>query len=144
MFNPSRDDARRFFFATWRKHQTHESLTDLERITLAILLAHPEYHAVLEQPEHYLTHDWHPEDGATNPFLHWSMHLSIEEQLSIDQPHGLRALYQRLCERYGEVHSAQHAVMDGLAEMIWQAQRSASEPDPTVYLNCLRRQLGEN
>ena len=89
MFNPSRDEARRFFFDTWRKHKASETLTDLERMTLAIMLLHPEYQAILDAPERYLEREWLPEDGQTNPFLHLAMHLSIEEQLSIDQPSGI-------------------------------------------------------
>lgn len=143
MFNPSRDEARRFFFDTWTKHKQGEVLTDLEKMTLAILFEHPEYHAVLDAPERYLEQDWLPEQGETNPFLHLAMHLSIDEQLSIDQPPGVRALVQQLAARHGDLHAAQHDAMDGLGEMIWHAQRHRTAPDPNVYLNILRRKLGE-
>lgn len=143
MFQPSRDDARRFLFDTWKKQQSGQPLTDLERLAAAIMLDHPEYHVHLRQPERYLEQDWHPEQGQTNPFLHLMMHLSIDEQCSIDQPPGVRALLAALAERHGSRHTAQHEAMDGMAEMLWRAQREGRFPDPNVYLNILRDKLGE-
>lgn len=144
MFNPSRDEVRRFFFDAWRKHKAGETLTDLERMTLAIMLLHPEYHAILDAPERYLEREWLPEDGQTNPFLHLAMHLSIEEQLSIDQPSGIRARIDALAHQHGDRHPALHDAMDGLAEMIWHAQRYRTAPDPARYLHCLDRKLGRD
>ncbi|SFN17315.1 protein of unknown function [Formivibrio citricus] len=140
LFTPSRDEARRFFIAVWQKHQTGQPLADLERMTLAILLDHPEYHRYLVEDQ--VDHDWRPEHGETNPFLHIGMHLAIEEQLSIDQPPGIRPLYQALCQALADEHAARHEMMDGLAEMIWQAQRNRTAPDPAIYLEVLRKKAG--
>lgn len=139
LFNPSRDEARRFFITTWQKHQAGQNLAGLERITLAILLAHPEYHRYLVEDQ--LDHDWLPEHGETNPFLHISMHLAVEEQLSIDQPVGVSSLYMALCKAVVDEHAAKHEMMDGLAEMIWQAQRHRTAADPAVYLEILRKKI---
>ncbi|MDR3428040.1 DUF1841 family protein [Silvimonas sp.] len=141
LFNPSRDEARHFMIESWRKHQIPglEPMTDLEKMTAAVLLRHPEYHHFL-MPD-YLDQDWPVEYGETNPFLHISMHLAIEEQLSIDQPFGIRALYGELCKVAGNEHDAQHWMMEGLGEMLWQAQRYGLPPDPSVYLNILRQKL---
>ena len=92
---------------------------------------------MLDQPERYRDRDWPPEMGETNPFLHLSMHLAISEQLSIDQPPGIKAAYQRLCLRQGDAHRAQHAVMDCLAEMIWRSQRDGVPPDGAAYVRCV-------
>jgi len=51
----------------------------------------------------------------------------------------VRAQHQRLCASLGGVMEAEHAMMDCLAEMIWQAQRTRSAPDPVLYLACLAR-----
>lgn len=144
MFNPSRDEARRFFLETWQKHKASQPLTDLERMTLAVLIDHPEYHRVLDAPDRFVDHDWRPEAGETNPFLHFAMHLSIEEQLSIDQPSGIRARIDALAHQHGDRHPALHDAMDGLAEMIWHAQRYRTAPDPARYLHCLDRKLGRD
>ncbi len=142
MFNPSRDQARQFLFDTWAKHSQGAPLTDLERIALAVIARHPEYHPLLSKPEQYVDRDYPPEFGETNPFLHISMHLAIEEQLSIDQPRGVLALYGELCKKLGDEHDAQHEMMDCLAEMIWHAQRNGTGPDAAIYLGCMRRKAG--
>jgi hypothetical protein len=137
MFNPTRDQVRDFFFDAWRKFSTGQTLSDLEKIAVEHIARHPEYHVVLAQPERFQQRDWRPEMGETNPFLHLSMHLSISEQLSIDQPAGIRHRYLALAERMGDEHAAQHAVMDCLGEMIWRAQRDNQPPDALAYLECL-------
>ncbi|HEY6093683.1 MAG TPA: DUF1841 family protein [Gallionellaceae bacterium] len=140
MFNPSRDEARNFLFETWRKRRAGELLTPLEDLVSQLIEKHPEYHALLQDPERQQQRDYLPEQGETNPFLHLMMHLTIEEQLSIGQPHGVRAHFQRLSERLQSEHEAQHRMMECLGEMIWQAQRHGTAPDATIYLDCLTRQ----
>ncbi|MGE5526788.1 MAG: DUF1841 family protein [Rhodospirillaceae bacterium] len=142
MFSPSRDEARRFFFDTWSKYRSQAPLSDLEKVALHVILAHPEYHAMLGEPERYLDRDYTPEGGQLNPFLHLSLHLAIEEQLSIDQPRGIRERYRRLSERIGSEHDAKHAILECLAETIWEAQRAGRPPDEGVYLRCIERKAG--
>ncbi len=92
MFDPSRDQARQFFISAWNKHKNREVLTQLEVIAADLVAHHPEYHALLEDPDG-VHKDFSPEDGQVNPFLHLSLHLAIEEQLSINQPPGLREAF---------------------------------------------------
>lgn len=139
VFQPSRTEARRFFFNTWRKHKECASLAPIEEMALAILLQHPEYHAQLERPDVYVEKDYQPEAGDANPFLHLGLHLAISEQLSIDQPPGIRRHYQRLLAKYGDEASAQHLVMGCLGEVLWQAQRQGGMPDSRLYLDCLQQ-----
>lgn len=139
MFNPSRDEARRFFFDTWGKYRRGEALAGLEKVALQVISLHPEYHALLDAPDRYLDRDYLPESGAINPFLHLALHLAVEEQLSIDQPAGIGALYQRLLRKTGSEHDARHALLECLAEMLWQAQRQGAAPDPKIYLECLEK-----
>lgn len=139
MFNPTREEARQFFFDTWRKYRQREMLSAMENLTLEVILLHPEYQAVLEDAERYQDKDYLPEMGDINPFLHMSMHVAIKEQLSIDQPAGIRQRFERLLKKMGDEHAAAHQVMECLAEMIWQAQRNRSAPDASVYFECLDR-----
>lgn len=139
MFNPTREEARQFFFDTWRKYRQREMLSAMENLTLEVILLHPEYQAVLEDAERYQDKDYLPEMGDINPFLHMSMHIAIKEQLSIDQPAGIRQRFERLLKKMGDEHAAAHQVMECLAEMIWQAQRNRSAPDASVYFECLDR-----
>lgn len=139
MFNPTRDEVRRFFCETWRKAGAGEVLTPLEAIARDWLLQHPEYEAELADPESAQAADYDIAKGQSNPFLHLSMHLSISEQVSIDQPPGIRDAYVRLAARLGE-HEAQHAIMECLGEMLWTAQRNGTPPDGQAYVDCVRRQ----
>lgn len=142
MFSPSLSDVRNFFFDCYVKGTSNQSLTELEKIAFSLILEHPEYKQVLSDKEKYLDYKWLPDSGETNPFLHLSMHLSIYEQLSINQPLGIKELYNELCTKLNTQHDVQHTVMDCLAEMIWQSQYTQRQPDPAIYLNCLRTKLG--
>ena len=141
MFNPTRDQSRQFLFDLWEKQRAGAALSPLESLALSIVLEHPEYHAMLEDRERYLERAWRPEGGETNPFLHLAMHLAIEEQLSIDQPPGIRSAIEALERRLGP-HGARHEVMDCLAEMVWNAQRHGTGFDNAAYLDCLGRKAG--
>jgi hypothetical protein len=141
MFKPSREQARQLFFEAWRKYRQQEILSGLETIALEVILLHPEYHSMLDDPDRYLDKDYLPEMGDTNPFLHMSMHLAIQEQLSINQPAGICERFSRLRKNTRNEHVAAHQVMECLGEMIWQAQRSQSPPDATIYFECLDKQL---
>ena len=140
LFNPSRDEARNFLFESWRKRRAGELLTPLEDLAAQLIAKHPEYFAVLEDSGRHQDKDYAPEQGTANPFLHLMMHLTIEEQISIDQPTGIRAQFARLTEKFESEHDAQHRMMECLGEMIWQAQRNHSQPDAAVYFACLEKQ----
>jgi hypothetical protein len=139
MFNPSRGEARQFLFDLWGKHRAGSALTALESMALSVILEHPEYHRVLDDAERYLDREWKPEGGETNPFLHLQMHLAIEEQVSIDQPPGIRDAVGTLARKHGSEHDARHDVMDCLAEMVWNAQRHGTGFDNEAYIDCIRR-----
>lgn len=142
LFNPSRDEVRQFFFETWQCVQTSQPLTGLQDIAVRVIAMHPEYHAVLSDPAGYQYRAYFPELGETNPFLHMSLHLSILEQLSINQPVGIVSLYDGLCQQLGDVHAAQHVLLEALAETLWQAQRGGTAPDGSAYLQLLQTRVG--
>ena len=106
------------------------------RLALDVILLHPEYHAVLETPERYRERDYTDE---ANPFLHMSLHLALEEQLSIDQPPGIAHRFQALLSKFRDRHEALHQALECLAETIWRAQRDEAPPDAAAYLSCLER-----
>jgi len=139
MFSPTREQVRQFFFDAWGRHGRRERLSGLEVIALGVILLHPEYHAELDRPERTLDKDYTPEAGIANPFLHMSMHLAIEEQLSIDQPLGIRGEFERIAAKLGDRHAATHAVLECLGETVWRAQRDGAQPDTAAYLECIRK-----
>jgi hypothetical protein len=141
MFNPSRDQARLFFVAAWRKWGEREVLTPLESLAADLVQLHPEYHGLLRDEETAVARDFSAEQGEHNPFLHLSLHLALEEQLSIDQPPGLRGLFDRLLRHTGDRHEALHVVLECLGETVWKAQRDRKPPDGEAYLECVRRKV---
>ena len=139
MYNPTRSQARDFFFSAWAHYRAGSPLSDLERIAVEIIALHPEYHALLDARERYAERDYIPEEGQTNPFLHLGLHLGIAEQLGTDRPAGIRAEFDRLAKKRGDAHAALHDVLECLGETMWQAQRAGTPPDTFAYLDCLRR-----
>ncbi|CDG81370.1 DUF1841 family protein [Janthinobacterium agaricidamnosum] len=139
MFNPSSDDVRRFFCETYRKHRANEILSPLEAIAVDWIVQHPEYENDLNDVEAALARDYSVEGGQANPFLHLSMHLSIAEQVSVDQPRGIKLGVQQLTQRRDSLHAAHHEVMECLGQMIWTSQRSGLPPDGDAYVECVRR-----
>jgi hypothetical protein len=142
MFDPSRDDVRRFFFEAWRKQREALPLTPLEAIAADWVAEHPEYHEDLDSLDQALAAEYPVESGRSNPFLHLAMHLSISEQLQIDQPPGIRSAHDRLAVRLDSAHEAAHRIMDCLGETLWRAQRDRQPPDADAYLDCIRRKAG--
>jgi len=135
MFAPSQEDVRRFFCETWSKHLAAQPLTPLEAQAADWMVEHPEYRGDLSDLEAALAAVYTVEEGRTNPFLHLSMHLSITEQVSIDQPRGIRAAVEKLAQRRSSLHEAHHEVMECLGEMIWESQRSGLPPDGQAYID---------
>lgn len=136
MFDPSRDEARETFFGAWRRYRAGEPLAGMDALALQVILLHPEYHDTLSQPERHRHRDY---VDAPNPFLHLSLHLALEEQLSIDQPPGIAERFGLLISRFGDRHEALHRALECLAETVWRAQRSGAPPDAAAYLECLER-----
>jgi hypothetical protein len=151
MFSPTPADVRRFFVAASSKRRAAQLLTPLETIAADWVDAHPEYAHDLAESKARL--DAAPDASAAeasvaaggtegtreNPFLHLSMHLSITEQIGIDQPRGIRAAYGMLVARRASPHEAQHEIMECLGRMLWDAQRSGAQPDGEAYVECVRR-----
>ena len=139
MFAPSQHDVRRFFCEVAAKLGGGMPLTPLEDMAARWVREHPEYAPDLADLDAALAASYTVEDGRTNPFLHLSMHVSISEQVSIDQPRGIRQAIELLAARTGSAHEAHHAAMDCLGEMLWASQRSGRPPDGEAYLDCMHR-----
>ena len=139
MFAPSQHDVRHFFCDAFRKQRESLPLSPIEATAADWISQHPEYFSELADLDAALAAAYDVEDGRTNPFLHLSMHLSISEQIGIDQPTGIKQAFELLRLRLGSAHEAQHQVMECLGEMVWASQRSGLPPDGERYLACVRR-----
>jgi hypothetical protein len=141
IYGQDRNQLRRIWFEAWQNHQNKETLIPLHQELINIIKLHPEYHLMLDNPDNYLGKEYLPEFGETNPFLHMSMHQGIHEQLSSDRPNGIREVYTKLCKKIGDAHETEHAMMEGFAETLWQAQRTGTLPDENKYLERIKKML---
>ncbi len=139
MFNPSQDDVRRFFCGVQAKARALAPMDALETLAGQWLAEHPEYEADLADAEAAVAKVYDGQDGRTNPFLHLSMHLSISEQCSIDQPQGIRQAVELLTARRDSLHEAHHEAMECLGQMLWESQRAGRPPDGQAYIDCVQR-----
>ncbi|NBD19836.1 DUF1841 family protein [Aquabacterium fontiphilum] len=139
MFAPNQETVRRFFCQAWSQHRAGAPLAPMEALAVDWILHHPEYHDDLADVEQAVAAQFTVEEGRTNPFLHLSMHLSISEQVSIDQPRGIREAVERLAAKRGSLHEAHHGVMEALGETIWESQRLGRPLDAHAYLDRVRR-----
>jgi Domain of unknown function (DUF1841) len=139
MFEPSQADVRRFFCSVYAKWQQAQPMDALETLASLWVAEHPEYHSDLSDVEAALARMYEVKDGQVNPFLHLSMHLSVSEQCSIDQPRGIRQAVELLSAKRNALHDAHHDAMEALGQMIWESQRSGRPPDGQAYIDAVQR-----
>ena len=144
MFNPSQADVRRYFCSVYAKSRANQALEALETIASLWIDEHPEYHAALADVDLALASMQQAQDGKTNPFLHLSMHLSISEQCSIDQPRGIRQAVELLTHKRNSLHQAHHEAMECLGQMLWESQRAGRAPDGDAYTACVQRRATQD
>jgi Domain of unknown function (DUF1841) len=138
MFSPSQADVRRFFCSCYHKQQSGAPMEAIETLAGEWIALHPQYHSDLADVEQALKDMGTADPSRENPFLHLSMHLSISEQCSIDQPPGIRQAVELLAAKRDSLHNAHHEVMECLGAMLWESQRSGRPPDGQAYIDAVR------
>jgi len=144
MFEPSQADVRRFFCSVYAKWRNAHPMDALETLASQWVAEHPEYHPDFSDVDAALERMYEVKDGQVNPFLHLSMHLSVSEQCSIDQPRGIRQAVELLTARRDSLHHAHHETMDALGQMIWESQRSGRPPDGHAYIDAVQRRATQD
>jgi Domain of unknown function (DUF1841) len=137
----SREQLRRTYADAWAKHVARAPLSPLEALVADVIGAHPEYQALVSDAQKALAFESGGSGNTENPFLHMGLHLAVREQVSIDRPPGVRDLQRQLLARHGDLHGAEHALMEALGEALWQAQRMGRAPDEAQYLALARERL---
>ncbi len=139
LIQPSQADVRRFFCAVYAKSRDGLPLEAIETIASLWIAEHPEYHEALGDVDAALRAMGTPDPTNADPFLHLSMHLSISEQCSIDQPRGIRQAVELLTHKRNSLHAAHHETMECLGRMVWESQRAGRAPDGAAYIDCVQR-----
>jgi len=140
-YGDQRNDTRQFFFTVWQKLQDKAPLLPLESQIADVLTLHPEYTDIVSDPDKSIDADYSIEKGQSNPFLHMGMHLALHEQIGTNRPLGIQAVHQQYCTKLGDSHHAEHAMMETLGEILWEAQRSGTAPNEQRYLELLQQRL---
>lgn len=133
-----REQIRITFLDAWLKQQQGAPLDALERQLVDCINAHPEYHADFNDRQKVLHADFRTDN---NPFLHLSLHHALREQIRLDRPAGITAVYETLCRTRGDCHQVEHLMMDVMATLLWEAERSNQLADQAKYLEQLRQLL---
>lgn len=129
---------RQVFWDTWQKAQADLPINALEVRIARVIEMHPEYHTFFDDMDKFLERDFQVDDGM-NPYLHLSLHLAIEEQLATKHPPEAAKLMEHLMINLKkERHEALHVILEALAEVVYNGQRSGQEPDPIAYAGQLR------
>lgn len=136
IFGQNRQELRQMYIDAWQKSQRGDILSPLEAQIAQVVIDHPEYQSVLTNE--ILDESFTPERGETNPFLHMGLHLSIREQVATDRPAGISVIFDKLQQKTGDLHAAEHHALDCLAETLWEAQSKNVMPDEEAYLERLR------
>src|ERR1700730_5298593 len=123
----TREQLRQTYADAWRKHLAHSPLTPLEAMITDVVGAHSEYQTLVSDASAAVAFE--PSgSGTENPFLHMGLHLAVREQVSVDRPPGVREIHRLLQARYGDLHRAEHALMEALGEALWQGQGAGKAP----------------
>ena len=137
IFGEDRSELRQMYADAWRKRCDRQPMAPLEIQIADVVEMHPEYHFDVTSDD--LDRDYTPDDGQTNPFLHMGLHLGIREQVATNRPAGISAIHKALSARLGDIHAAEHAMIECLAETLWEAQNSNQPPDEAKYLERLQK-----
>jgi len=140
LYSQDRTKQRQFLARSWQKFTNKESLEPLETLLASIIQIHPEYHALINNVDS----DYFPEQGEVNPFLHINLHLALRDQLSINQPTGIKEAYDKLLIRLKDEHEVEHLMMDCIAEMIFSAQKNNTQMNHQAYLQCIQNQVNQD
>ncbi|MBF0281448.1 MAG: DUF1841 family protein [Zetaproteobacteria bacterium] len=125
---------RKIFWDAWQKALADLPMSALEVRIARVIRMHPEYHHFFNDLESFLDRDFQANDGM-NPYLHLSLHLTLEEQAASKQPIEVaKALEYLIAQKGRERHDALHVLLEILAETIYRSQREGREIDPLAYI----------
>ena len=134
MFSSDRSAQRKFLAKAWEKYKANQFLEPLELQLANIIAKHPEYQEIINN----LDTEYFPEQGKINPFLHINLHLSLQDQLDLDQPKGVKEIYNSLLKKIKDTHQVEHIMMGHIAEMIFISQKNNKPMDQEQYLRSLK------
>ncbi len=141
MYGTNRDSLRQHYYDVWDKLQTKAVLTPFEQQLADVILEHPEFHRYLQPLTRQMATSLQLTQDDTNPFMHMGLHLAIRDQVQLDKPQGIRALFQQLLQRYQDRVAAEHILLPIMAEVLHEALQRGHMPDEQRYLEKIRNSV---
>jgi len=135
VFTSDRSKQRQYLKQAWEKYTSQEQLEPLELQLSKIVEQHPEYQNLIKN----LDSEYFPEQGNTNPYLHINLHLTLQDQITIDQPKGIKEIHSQLLLKIKDAHEVEHMMMEHIAEMIFNAQKNNAAFDLDGYIQSLKQ-----
>ena len=135
MFTSDSSKQRQYLKQAWEKYTSQEQLEPLELQLSKIVEQHPEYQNLIKN----LDSEYFPEQGNTNPFLHINLHLTLQDQITMDQPKGIKEIHSQLLLKIKDAHEVEHMMMEHIAEMIFNAQKNNAAFDLDGYIQALKQ-----
>ena len=107
MFSQDRKQQREFLANSWQKYTSNKPLEPLEEQLVSIIKIHPEYQTIIDNIDSEYFHEL----GEVNPFLHINLHSALRDQLSLNQPKGVKEVHQKLFNHYKDSHEVEHLMI---------------------------------
>lgn len=133
---------REIFFQSWQKHLQGAPLMPMESLIVDVIQAHPEYWPLFENSDHFQSYENEKFALDQNPFFHLSCHLVIREQVIMDKPTGIRALYEKSCAKTQDPIATEHKLIPALTQILTeQFDPQNHEANEALYLDNVRKIL---
>jgi hypothetical protein len=65
--------------------------------------------------------------------------LTLQDQITIDQPKGIKEIHSQLLLKIKDAHEVEHMMMENIAEMIFNAQKNNAAFDLDGYIQALKQ-----
>jgi len=130
---------RAYIGGIWhRMKENDEDFSDEEELIAEQMLAHPEYREVWENIDELGDRYFDPAQEE-NPFLHITLHVTLERQLRAGDPPCVQETMERLRERGVDPHEAQHAILRVLVQEMWEVMTQERSFDVQRYSEELKK-----
>ena len=128
--------SREIICVIWERCQNGERLSVEQEHIARVLHEHEQYHSAWEIGNVLVDSQY--TIGGVNPFLHVHIHLSVENQLRINDPPEVREVTAALEKRRYSRHEAIHAIGAVLLDEMYDMMHSKRSFDRDRYVSGVR------
>jgi hypothetical protein len=138
LYPQERDQIRLSYIQAWQKYIKGELLSSLEDQIVRVIIEHPEYQPWLSTQDKIVDKDFSPADDEENPFMHMGLHLAVRDQYQLNQPVGIRPLFDAALQMGEDPHVLEHRAMSVLVQYLFESISLSKAFDSEKYLTDLQ------